>query len=97
MSKTIFIPVPLRVSLCFCACPLGKHIPTAFLLSVPLPAGRRLRTLGSAALHMCFCAAGSIDAHFTVGIHIWDIAAGYLIVREAGGVVIDTGGWSHSH
>lgn len=51
-----------------------------------------LRTLGSAALHMCLCASGNIDAHFTFGIHIWDIAAGYLIVREAGGVVIDTGG-----
>ncbi|KAI0225001.1 Inositol monophosphatase 1 [Lamellibrachia satsuma] len=55
-----------------------------------------LRTLGSAALHMCLCASGNIDAHFTFGIHIWDIAAGYLIVREAGGVVIDTGAMAMS-
>ena len=53
---------------------------------------RRLRNLGSAALHMCFVAAGELDAHFTYGIHIWDMAAGDLIVREAGGIVCDTSG-----
>jgi myo-inositol-1(or 4)-monophosphatase len=52
----------------------------------------RLRSIGSAALHMCMVAAGDVDAHFTYGIHIWDIAAGDLIVREAGGVVMDTSG-----
>jgi len=51
-----------------------------------------LRNLGSAALHMCFVAAGELDAHFTYGIHIWDMAAGDLIVREAGGIVCDTSG-----
>ena len=50
--------------------------------------------MGSAALHMCMVAEGTLDAHFTYGIHIWDMAAGYLIVREAGGVVTDTGGLS---
>jgi len=53
---------------------------------------RSLRNLGSAALHMCFVAAGKLDAHFTYGIHIWDMAAGDLIVREAGGIVCDTSG-----
>jgi len=52
----------------------------------------RLRNMGSAALHMCFVAAGQLDAHFTFGIHIWDMAAGDLIVREAGGFVCDTSG-----
>ena len=41
---------------------------------------------------MCFVAAGELDAHFTFGIHIWDMAAGDLIVREAGGIVCDTSG-----
>ena len=41
---------------------------------------------------MCMVAAGELDGHFTYGVHIWDIAAGDLIVREAGGVVIDTSG-----
>ena len=52
----------------------------------------RIRTVGSAALHMCLVAAGQVDAHFSQGIYVWDIAAGWLIVREAGGVVCDTGG-----
>ena len=52
----------------------------------------RLRTLGSCALHMCLVAAGCIDAHYSQGISVWDIAAGWLIVREAGGVVLDTAG-----
>lgn len=41
---------------------------------------------------MCMVAAGQLDAHFTYGIRIWDIAAGDLIVREAGGFVVDTSG-----
>ena len=41
---------------------------------------------------MCFVAAGRADAHYSQGIHVWDIAAGYLIVREAGGVAIDVTG-----
>ena len=48
--------------------------------------------LGSCALHMCLVAAGCADAHFSQGISVWDIAAGYLMVQEAGGVIVDTGG-----
>lgn len=51
-----------------------------------------MRAVGSAALHMCFVASGDLDAHFTYGIHIWDMAAGDLIVREAGGTVVNTDG-----
>ncbi|KAK0081618.1 hypothetical protein PV325_011862 [Microctonus aethiopoides] len=51
-----------------------------------------LRTLGSAALNMCMVALGGADANFEFGIHVWDIAAGDLIVREAGGVCIDPAG-----
>lgn len=51
---------------------------------------------GSAALNMCMVAAGSVDAYFEYGIHCWDVAAGALVVQEAGGVVMDpkgVGGW----
>lgn len=41
---------------------------------------------------MAMVALGSADANFEFGIHAWDIAAGDLIVREAGGVVIDPAG-----
>jgi len=51
-----------------------------------------IRALGSAALNMCMVALGGADVSFEFGIHAWDIAAGDLIVREAGGVSIDPAG-----
>lgn len=50
------------------------------------------RTLGSAALNMAMVALGGSDVYFEFGIHAWDIAAGDIIVREAGGVCIDPAG-----
>ena len=41
---------------------------------------------------MCMVALGGADVSFEFGIHAWDIAAGDLIVREAGGVSIDPAG-----
>lgn len=41
---------------------------------------------------MAMVALGSADVYFEYGIHAWDIAAGDLIVREAGGVVHDPSG-----
>ncbi|CAH1170140.1 unnamed protein product [Phaedon cochleariae] len=57
-----------------------------------MPHVHGLRALGSAALDMAMVACGAADAYFEFGIHIWDIAAGELIVREAGGVIIDPAG-----
>ncbi|XP_060535188.1 inositol monophosphatase 1 [Cylas formicarius] len=57
-----------------------------------MPQVHGLRALGSAALDMAMVALGGADAYFEFGIHIWDIAAGELIVTEAGGVVIDPAG-----
>ncbi|XP_053607435.1 inositol monophosphatase 1 [Plodia interpunctella] len=54
--------------------------------------GHGVRTLGSAALSMAMVALGGADAYFEFGIHAWDIAAGAIIVREAGGVCIDPAG-----
>ena len=48
----------------------------------------RFRYLGSAALSMCMTAMGSADGYSEYGIHCWDIAAGDIIVREAGGVTM---------
>lgn len=48
-----------------------------------------LRTLGSAALDLAYVAAGRLDGYWEIGLKPWDIAAGALIVREAGGVVTD--------
>nr|CAD7454837.1 unnamed protein product [Timema tahoe] len=50
------------------------------------------RALGSAAITMCYVAAGSLDAYQCNGLQSWDVAAGALIISEAGGVVMNTDG-----
>ena len=49
----------------------------------------RLRNTGSAAANLCAVANGSVDLFSAYGLHSWDIAAGVLLVEEAGGVVLD--------
>lgn len=52
-----------------------------------------LRRPGAAALDLAHTAAGIFDGFFEFGLSVWDVAAGLLIVQEAGGVVTDaTGG-----
>ena len=46
-----------------------------------------LRRFGSAALDMAFVAAGRFDGYWERGLKSWDLAAGQIIVREAGGIV----------
>ncbi len=46
-----------------------------------------VRRAGAAALDLCYVAAGRLDAFFETGLAPWDLAAGGLIVREAGGIV----------
>jgi myo-inositol-1(or 4)-monophosphatase len=48
-----------------------------------------LRRLGSAAIDLCYVACGRFEGYFEYNVHIWDIAAGVLIVKEAGGKVCD--------
>lgn len=51
-----------------------------------------LRRLGAAALDLCFVAQGSYDGFWERGLKPWDVAAGMLIIREAGGFVTDADG-----
>jgi myo-inositol-1(or 4)-monophosphatase len=46
-----------------------------------------IRRAGSAALDLCYVANGRLDAFWETGLSIWDLAAGALIVREAGGII----------
>ena len=46
-----------------------------------------VRRCGAAALDMCFVACGAFDAYFEGWIKPWDVAAGWLLVEEAGGRV----------
>lgn len=51
-----------------------------------------LRRSGSAALDLAYLACGRCDGFFEFGLSPWDIAAGSLLIREAGGIVTDFGG-----
>ncbi len=51
-----------------------------------------VRRLGSAALDLCWTAAGRFDGFYEHKLQAWDSAAGYLIVQEAGGIVTDLNG-----
>ena len=50
---------------------------------------RGVRRLGSAALDLAYVAAGKIDIYYENALNIWDIAAGALLVEEAGGIMTD--------
>jgi len=53
---------------------------------------RKMRAMGSAALDLAYVAAGRLDAYIEQGVSIWDVAAGSLLVEEAGGQVRTTTG-----
>jgi myo-inositol-1(or 4)-monophosphatase len=50
------------------------------------------RRAGTASLDLAWVAAGRMDGYFEIGLKPWDVAAGALIVRESGGVVLDFDG-----
>ena len=51
-----------------------------------------IRRTGSAALNMCYVASGRFDAYWATRTRSWDVAAGWLIVEEAGGIVVGPAG-----
>jgi len=53
-----------------------------------------IRRAGAAALDLAYVAAGRLDGYWESGLNAWDLAAGALIVREAGGLVTDYSGES---
>ena len=55
-----------------------------------------VRRLGSAALDLCYLAMSRFDGFFEVFLNPWDTAAGYLILREAGGMITDFKGEPYS-
>ena len=65
---------------------LGPHLDAVRALMVD---SEDIRRTGSAALDLAWVAAGRADGYFEAGVKAWDIAAGILLVREAGGRVCD--------
>jgi myo-inositol-1(or 4)-monophosphatase len=56
------------------------------------PKVRNIRLAGSAALHLAYVAAGRLSGFWEIGLNSWDMAAGSLLIQEAGGLVTDTAG-----
>jgi myo-inositol-1(or 4)-monophosphatase len=59
-------------------------------------ASHGVRRTGSAAIDLAYVAAGRLDAFWEFGLKPWDMAAGTLMVTEAGGAVSDMRGAAHS-
>lgn len=62
------------------------------LIADLVPRVQRLRLIGSAALELCWVAAGRFDANVQPQAKLWDVAAGVVIAREAGATVLDRHG-----
>ena len=52
-----------------------------------LERSQSIRRLGSAALNLCYLAAGRLDAYWAMNLKSWDMAAGMLLIQEAGGII----------
>ena len=63
------------------------HYLKTFQAVFPVTAG--IRRSGSAALDLAYLAAGRLDGFWEAGLAIWDLAAGCLIIKEAGGMLSD--------
>lgn len=73
----------------FAATSAKNRLAFARTLGALMPATAGVRRFGSAALDLAWVAAGRYDGYWEMGIKPWDIAAGMLIVREAGGYATD--------
>lgn len=73
------------------AVPSGRHQPILPIIKGWLDR-YVLRNVGSTCLHMAYAAAGVLDAAFCYECKLWDVAAGALLVEEAGGVCTDLQG-----
>ncbi len=85
-------------------CLIGTGIPfrgrgdhSAFLkeMGAVMAEAAGIRRLGVASLDLAFVAAGRLDGFWEAGLKPWDVAAGVLLVREAGGMVSEIGGRAH--
>lgn len=83
----------LQASLCFDMGYVDEKAGMALdMLRDIWPNVQSLRLMGSAALGIAYAAAGRVDLYFHHALSPWDIASGLLLVREAGGVVVDRQG-----
>lgn len=69
----------------------SSHIPSLILQSF-LPTCGDIRRAGAAALDLAYVACGRLDGFWEMGLRVWDVAAGVLLIKEAGGIVCDLQG-----
>ena len=75
---------------------LERNSPEIARLTEVLLVARGVRRLGSAALNLAYVADGRLDGYWATSIYPWDVAAGVLLVREAGGIATDLHGEPYS-
>ncbi len=76
----------------FAAVSAARRLSFARTLGTLMPQVAGIRRFGAAALDLAWVAAGRYDGYWELGLKPWDMAAGMLIVREAGGFVTDATG-----
>ena len=77
-------PEPLSGVSCHVSWRIGRHARFN-----PFDAGhRKCRMMGSAALDLAYVASGRYDAYIERSVNLWDIAAGALLVEQAGGKIV---------
>jgi myo-inositol-1(or 4)-monophosphatase len=76
----------------FAAVAPARRLAFAHTLGALMPQVAGIRRFGAAALDLAWVAAGRYDGFWELGLHRWDMAAGILLVREAGGFATDPGG-----
>lgn len=64
-------------------------------MKVLMQTTRGIRRFGSAAVDLCYIAAGRFDAFWEHALHAWDVAAGVFILQQAGGKTVDFNGGSN--
>ncbi len=70
----------------------GDHPHYLKLLAAVMERTAGVRRMGAASLDLAYVAAGRYDGFFELGLSPWDVAAGIILVREAGGYVTEIGG-----
>jgi myo-inositol-1(or 4)-monophosphatase len=70
----------------------NDHTIPIHILQSLIPNCGDMRRTGAATLDLAYVACGRLDGFWEFGLHLWDIAAGILLVKEAGGLVCDPSG-----
>ncbi len=90
-DRAIQVADPQPLAECLVGTGFAYHASTrreqAQVLVELVGAVRDIRRAGSAALDLCMVARGQLDAYYERGVNPWDVAAGWLLVAEAGGLV----------